>query len=118
MLKIVVLIIGFIGHCTCAVTNQQISVPTNWGPYPDAHTPAAEYGPPTTPNPEYGAPPQPTPPIQIEPEELQFAGQVAEVNTPAHRPSYVYLTAKPVAQFGQLRKPTVSSERVQLCTSF
>lgn len=112
MIKIV-LLIGFIGHCTCVVSHQQ--APSNWGPYPDSypdsHTPAAEYGPPSTLSPlpaaEYGAPPQ-TPSIQIEPENFEFAGQVVQVNTPAPQPSYIYLTAKPVQQFGQLRKPTVS----------
>lgn len=111
MLKIV-LLIGFIGHCMCDVTNQTPSVPSNWGPYPDSHTPAAEYGPPppNSPNGEYGAPPISPSSVQITQENAAFAGQVVEVNTPTHRPSHIYLTAKPSGQFGQLRKPTVSED--------
>lgn len=98
----------------CFVLSESPSVPTNWGPYPDSHTPAAEYGPPSTttsypPATEYGAPPPSTP--SIEP-ETEYNGQIAELNAVPHQPTYVYISSKPIVQFGQLRKPTVSSELI------
>lgn len=103
----VVLLIGFIGHFTCLVI---CDPPSNWGPYPDSHSPAAEYGPPTTSNPPdsvYGAPPS-TPSIQIEP-ETEYNGQITEITTPVHRPSYIYVSSIPSTEFGQLKKPNVSA---------
>lgn len=52
---------------------------------------------------EYGAPPVPAS-VQVSQENVQFAGQTVEVNSP--RPSNAYLPPSP-SQFGQLKAQKV-----------
>lgn len=113
----IVCLIGLFGHCKSEVTISQ-SPSFQWDSYAVVeHSPAAEYGPPPSPPPppttalptnEYGAPPVSTATIEIAQGNLEFAGQVVEVNTPVHRPTFThsFLASE---QFGQLKKPTVSS---------
>lgn len=103
MLRIV-LLVGLIGHLMCIVFGEP---PSNWRPYRNSHTPTAEYGPPTTSNPPdtaYGAPSS----IQIEP-ETEYNVQISEINTPLSPSSYVYVASKPLTQFGQLKRASVSA---------
>lgn len=95
MMKIV-LLIGFIGFCASDVSLYNRPPPSSWGAYPNSQPPAGEYG----------APPLPTAAVEITLENVEFGGQVVEINTPSHTPSNAYLPPKP-DQFGQLRKPTV-----------
>lgn len=117
----IVLIIGLIGRSIGEVTVNQSPSSFDWDSYSnEEHTPAAVYGPPqlppssssppTTPFPapanEYGAPPISTATFEIPQGNLEYSGQVIEVNTPAHQPTFTHFL--PSDQFGQLKKPTVS----------
>lgn len=77
------------------------------------HVPAAVYGPPSPTTPlappanEYGAPPNPTATYELAQGNLEYSGQVIEVDTPVdHAPTFTHFL--PPNQFGELKKPTVS----------
>lgn len=106
-------VIGLIGRCIGEVAVNQ-SPSFDWEEYSIEHKPAALYGPPpvtapastTDPSIEYGAPIISTATFETAHENLEYTGQVVEVNTPAHRPTFTHFL--PSEQFGQLKKPTVS----------
>lgn len=112
----IMLLIGLIGRGIGEVTVNQSPPSFDWVSYSSLeHTPAKVYGPPqpslpppTTPYPtptnEYGAPPISTATFEIAQGNLEYTGQVVEVNT--HRPTFTHF--QPSDQFGELKKPTVS----------
>jgi len=94
----VVLLAGLIGLSACDVSS---------GPYPYSPSPASaalpgEYGAPPLPNSQYGAPASPSS-VQLSQENIQFGGQIVEVNK--GRPNNVYLPPSSSSQFQQLKKP-------------
>lgn len=95
----IVLLAGLIGLSACVVSS---------GPYPYPASPAStalpgEYGAPPLPNSQYGAPASPSS-VEISQENIQFGGQVVEVNN--GRPSNVYFSpSSSFNQFQQLKKP-------------
>lgn len=115
-----VFLIGLFGHSIGEVAISR-SPSNGWDSYAVVeHSPAAEYGPPpippTTAFPvpanEYGAPPIPTATFEIAQGNVEYDGQVVEVNTPVHQPTFTHFL--PPNQFGQLKKTTVSCIHVFL----
>lgn len=89
---------GLIGFCVCDVSSivQAPYAPSGYRPSPAR---LALPG-------EYGAPPVPTPSVQVDPQNVQFAGQTVEVSDGAQQPSNAYLP--PANQFAQLKSKKVS----------
>lgn len=104
----VVLLAGLIGLSVCDVS----SGPYSYSPLSANTALPGEYGAPPLPNSQYGAPPSPSS-VQVSQENIQFGGQIVEVNN--GRPSNVYLPPSSSSQFQQLKKPIKVCLSVSFC---